>query len=75
MTAVGIFTIHAAGYDASGIYISDQSVSWTETGVCSGNLSPTLGIFTPYLTLTLSDCGVGVKVPDEPVMVIFSTVS
>ena len=48
LTADETYTVYAAGYDQYGNYISDQSVTWTGTGVCSGNLSPTTGTSTTF---------------------------
>jgi len=46
------YTVYAAGYDAFGNYLGDQSVTWTGTGVCSGNLSPTTGTTTTFTAVT-----------------------
>ena len=43
LTADETYTVYAAGYDQYGNYLSDQSVSWSGTGACSGQLSPTSG--------------------------------
>ena len=48
LTAGETCTVYAAGYDAFGNYIADQSVTWTGTGVCDGNLSPTSGTSTTF---------------------------
>ena len=55
MTADQTFTVYAAGYDQYGNYISDQSVSWTGTGVCSGNLSPATGTSTTFTAVAEGD--------------------
>ena len=68
MTILDTFTVYAAGYDVYGNYISDQSVDWTGTSVCSGKLSPTTGTST---TFTPTGEGTGtitadhVTVPDD----------
>ena len=49
------YTVYAAGYDASGNYISDQSVFWPSTGVCTGNLSPSGGTFTTFTAVTAGE--------------------
>ena len=49
------FTVYAVGYDASGNYISDQSVFWPSAGVCTGNLSPSGGTFTTFTAVTAGD--------------------
>jgi len=52
MTADQTYVVYAAGYDQYGNYISDQSVSWTATGVCSGKLSPATGTSTTFTAVT-----------------------
>ena len=48
MTADETFTVYAAGYDSDNNYIADQSVTWSGTGVCSGNVAPTSGTSTVF---------------------------
>jgi len=48
MTADDTFMVYSAGYDAYGNYREDLSVSWSGSGVCMGNLSPTLGTFSTF---------------------------
>ncbi len=64
------YTVHAAGYDASGNYISDQSVSWSGTSVLNGNLSPATGIST---TLTADNAGTGTITADHATVTDDST--
>ena len=40
------FTVYAAGYDAWGNYIADQTVDWNGTGVAVGRLNPASGAST-----------------------------
>ena len=54
MTADQTFVVHAAGYDAYGNYKNDESVTWTGTGVCSGNLT-TPGTSTTFTPVTAGD--------------------
>ncbi len=46
------YTVYAAGYDQYGNYISDQSVTWTGSGICSSNLSPASGTSTTFTAVT-----------------------
>ena len=55
MAAGGTLIVYAVGYDAQGNYVSDESVSWTATGVCSGNLSPMSGTSTTFTAATAGD--------------------
>jgi hypothetical protein len=61
LTTDNTLTVHAAGYDANGNYISDVSVSWSVTGGI-GALSPTTGTST---TLTLTTPGSGIITADH----------
>ncbi len=56
------YTVYAAGYDASGNYIADQSVTWSGTGVISGNLSPATGTSTVF---TADNAGTGTIAADH----------
>jgi len=56
LTTDNTLTVHAAGYDANGNYISDVSVSWSVSGGI-GALSPASGTST---TLTLTTPGSGI---------------
>lgn len=47
LTTDQTLTVHAAGYDASGNYLGDQSVIWSLTGG-TGVLSPAEGIATTF---------------------------
>ena len=55
VAAGGTLIVYAVGYDAYGNYVSDESVTWTATGVCSGNLSPTTGTSTTFTAVTIGD--------------------
>lgn len=46
LTTDGTLTVHAAGYDANGNYLSDQSVTWSIIGNNIGSVNPTTGIST-----------------------------
>ncbi|MDQ7778664.1 MAG: PQQ-binding-like beta-propeller repeat protein, partial [Planctomycetota bacterium] len=48
MTADQSIQVWAAGYDAFGAYLGDQSVTWTGTGVASGLLAPSVGSGTTF---------------------------
>ena len=61
LTTDGAITVHAAGYDASGNYLNDESVTWSVTGGI-GTLTSTTGLFT---TLNLTDPGVGRIIADH----------
>lgn len=56
MVAYESFTVYAAGYDAWGNYIADQTVDWSGTGVAQGQVSPGSGTST---TLTPVSGGTG----------------
>ncbi|MDZ7359597.1 MAG: hypothetical protein ONB46_02565 [candidate division KSB1 bacterium] len=56
LTTDNTLTVHAAGYDAHGNYISDVSVNWSVTGGI-GTVSPATGTST---TLTLTTPGSGI---------------
>ncbi|MDI6645369.1 MAG: hypothetical protein QME14_09960, partial [Methanobacteriaceae archaeon] len=48
MTTDETLTVFAAGYDADNNFISDISVTWSGTGIITGNLSPTTGTSTTF---------------------------
>ena len=62
MSIDDVFTVYAAGRDICGNYISDQSVDWTGTGICSGQLSSTIGISN---TFTSTETGAGTITADH----------
>lgn len=61
LTADQSLTIHAAGYDATGNYLGDQTVTWSVTGGI-GVLTPPTGIST---TLIANVPGVGIISADH----------
>jgi len=62
LTTDQTLTVHAAGYDASGNYLGDQSVAWTVSGGI-GVFSTTVGITT---TFDARIPGVGFITADHP---------
>ena len=61
LTTDNTLSVHAAGYDANGNYISDVSVDWSVSGNI-GTVSPATGTST---TLTLTTPGSGIITADH----------
>ena len=51
LTADDVLTLHAAGYDANGNYLGDQTVTWSSTGT----LSPVVSGSGPSITFSPQD--------------------
>jgi hypothetical protein len=64
-------TLFAALYDKDGNYVEDVDVSWSGTGIISGNLNPVNGTNTSFLALNTE--GSGEIIATHPEYGVFST--
>jgi hypothetical protein len=71
LKGLNTLTIFAALYDSDGNYVEDVDVSWSGTGIISGNLNPVTGTSTSFLALNTE--GSGTIIATHPEYGDFST--